>query len=76
MTPELAKVETPAPGPAAGPGTRPVIDLDHVTKSFGSQVAVHDAHFTIAEGEFFSMLGTCPSAWLRSDRVRGSPPIR
>jgi spermidine/putrescine transport system ATP-binding protein len=57
MTPELAKVETPAPGPAAGPGTRPVIDLDHVTKSFGSQVAVHDAHFTIAEGEFFSMLG-------------------
>jgi spermidine/putrescine transport system ATP-binding protein len=35
----------------------PVIDLEHVTKRFGSFVAVHEAHFTIGKGEFFSMLG-------------------
>ncbi len=41
-----------------GPGAlHPVIDLEHVTKRFGSFVAVHEAHFTIGKGEFFSMLG-------------------
>ena len=35
----------------------PVIALDRVTKRFGSYVAVEEAHFDIAEGEFFSMLG-------------------
>lgn len=35
----------------------PVIDLEHVSKRFGSFVAVHEAHFTIGKGEFFSMLG-------------------
>ena len=35
----------------------PVISLEHVTKHFGSFVAVEDAHFAIARGEFFSMLG-------------------
>jgi len=34
-----------------------VITLDHVSKSFGDYVAVHEAHFTIGKGEFFSMLG-------------------
>jgi spermidine/putrescine transport system ATP-binding protein len=34
-----------------------VVEIDHVTKRFGDFVAVHDAHFDIAEGEFFSMLG-------------------
>ena len=34
-----------------------VIEIDHVTKSFGEFVAVDDAHFSIAQGEFFSMLG-------------------
>jgi spermidine/putrescine transport system ATP-binding protein len=38
-------------------GSRAVIELDHVHKRFGDFIAVHDAHFTIAEGEFFSMLG-------------------
>jgi spermidine/putrescine transport system ATP-binding protein len=36
---------------------RPVIEIDHVHKRFGDFVAVRDANFTIAEGEFFSMLG-------------------
>ena len=34
-----------------------VIEIDHVTKDFGSFRAVDDAHFTINRGEFFSMLG-------------------
>jgi len=33
------------------------IEIDHVTKAFGEFVAVDDAHFSIADGEFFSMLG-------------------
>ncbi|TPG33535.1 ABC transporter ATP-binding protein [Mycobacterium hodleri] len=43
------------------PGTRepgqPVIEIDHVTKRFDDYVAVMDADFSIASGEFFSMLG-------------------
>jgi spermidine/putrescine transport system ATP-binding protein len=35
----------------------PVITLDHVTKRFGDYIAVHEAHFEIGRGEFFSMLG-------------------
>jgi len=38
-------------------GPDEVITLDHVRKSFGSFVAVHDANFSIHQGEFFSMLG-------------------
>ena len=34
-----------------------VIRLDHVTKSFGTFVAVEQADFDIGQGEFFSMLG-------------------
>ncbi len=37
--------------------TDAVITVDHVFKRFGSYVAVRDANFTIARGEFFSMLG-------------------
>ncbi|MDY6869794.1 MAG: ABC transporter ATP-binding protein [Actinomycetota bacterium] len=35
----------------------PVIEIDHVTKRFADYVAVADAAFSIAPGEFFSMLG-------------------
>ena len=35
----------------------PVIEIDHVTKRFGDYVAVSEADFSIASGEFFSMLG-------------------
>jgi len=38
-------------------GGKAVIEIDHVSKRFGDFTAVHDAHFDIAEGEFFSMLG-------------------
>lgn len=34
-----------------------VIEIDHVVKRFGDFTAVDDAHFSIAQGEFFSMLG-------------------
>ena len=34
-----------------------VIELEHVSKRFGDFVAVHEAHFNIARGEFFAMLG-------------------
>ncbi len=36
---------------------KPVIEIDHVTKRFDDYVAVADADFAIASGEFFSMLG-------------------
>ncbi|MEI7593110.1 MAG: ABC transporter ATP-binding protein [Actinomycetes bacterium] len=39
------------------PSARAVIEIDHVTKRFEDHVAVDDANFSIAEGEFFSMLG-------------------
>jgi spermidine/putrescine transport system ATP-binding protein len=42
---------------AARAKSGPVIEIDHVTKRFGDYVAVSDADFTIAQGEFFSMLG-------------------
>ncbi len=35
----------------------PVVILDHVNKRFGDYIAVHDADFSIGQGEFFSMLG-------------------
>ena len=35
----------------------PLIEIDHVTKRFGNYVAVSEANFSIASGEFFSMLG-------------------
>ena len=35
----------------------PVITVDHVVKRFGDYIAVNDANFEIARGEFFSMLG-------------------
>ncbi|MET0453759.1 MAG: ABC transporter ATP-binding protein [Mycobacterium sp.] len=41
---------------SSDPG-RPVIEIDHVTKRFDDYVAVADADFSIASGEFFSMLG-------------------
>ena len=34
-----------------------VIELRNVSKRFGDFVAVHDANFSIARGEFFAMLG-------------------
>ncbi len=37
--------------------THDVVRLEGVRKSFGSFVAVHDADFGIANGEFFSVLG-------------------
>jgi spermidine/putrescine transport system ATP-binding protein len=40
---------------AGGPPA--VVELAHVTKHFGEFVAVEDADFDIAQGEFFSMLG-------------------
>jgi spermidine/putrescine transport system ATP-binding protein len=50
-----ATSDAAATAPAAGPS--PVIEIDHVTKRFGSYCAVEDADFSIAAGEFFSMLG-------------------
>ena len=49
-----AAVATTSPAPA---GTHPVIEIDRVSKVFGNFVAIADADFAIAEGEFFSMLG-------------------
>jgi spermidine/putrescine transport system ATP-binding protein len=51
-------VKSDAPGAGSGyDPTTTVIEIDHVNKSFGDFTAVDDAHFSIAQGEFFSMLG-------------------
>jgi spermidine/putrescine transport system ATP-binding protein len=42
---------------SAAEGRTAVVEIDHVTKHFGEFVAVEDANFDIAQGEFFSMLG-------------------
>jgi len=39
------------------PSPPPVIAADHLVKRYGNVVAVHDADFRIAPGEFFSLLG-------------------
>ena len=46
-----------APSPEAAGQRRNVIEIDHVSKQYPGFTAVDDAHFSIAEGEFFSMLG-------------------
>ena len=43
--------------PPAAPAAAPAVTLEHVAKRFGSVTAVHDAHFSIGRGEFFSLLG-------------------
>jgi spermidine/putrescine transport system ATP-binding protein len=43
--------------PAVAAGRKPVIEIDDVSKVFTDFTAVDHADFTIAEGEFFSMLG-------------------
>ncbi len=48
--------QTAGPEATRGKGG-PVIEIDHVTKRFGDYIAVADADFSIASGEFFSMLG-------------------
>jgi osmoprotectant transport system ATP-binding protein len=40
---------------------RPVIQVDHVTKQFGSVQAVKETSFTVNEGEFITILGTSGS---------------
>ncbi len=48
-----ASVDAPVDQDAAAA----VIEIDHVTKRFGEFMAVDDACFSIAPGEFFSLLG-------------------
>lgn len=55
--PEITAVDT-STGHDGSPRTgAPVIEIDHVTKRFGDYLAVAEADFSIASGEFFSMLG-------------------
>ena len=48
---------TTRPGTVPAGGASPVIDIDRVTKRFGDFVAVDDVSFSVAAGEFFSLLG-------------------
>ncbi len=52
---EAVAAQPAEPAPAAA--LRPIIEIDHVSKAYTDFTAVKDAHFTIGEGEFFSMLG-------------------
>ena len=51
------ETQTAVPSRTERGGASPVIEIDHVTKSFADYVAVADADFSIGAGEFFSMLG-------------------
>lgn len=53
----MGEVPTQAERGAPGSQSRAVIELDGVSKRFGSLCAVQDASFEILAGEFFSMLG-------------------
>ncbi len=54
--PDITTVDA-STGPDAPRSGSPVIEIDHVTKRFGDYLAVAEADFSIASGEFFSMLG-------------------
>ncbi len=56
MTQQATQEGLSTPTSGYDPSTS-IIEIDHVTKSFGSFTAVDDANFSIAQGEFFSMLG-------------------
>ncbi|MCU1356223.1 MAG: spermidine/putrescine transporter ATP-binding protein [Acidimicrobiales bacterium] len=53
----MTTTAAPESDPVTASTGRPVIEIDHVSKDFGDFTAVREANFTIAEGEFFSMLG-------------------
>ena len=60
MTP--APVPGPAPDPAARPGAAlpaggPVVAVDHVTRRFGSTLALDDVSLTVPDGEFLVIIG-------------------
>jgi spermidine/putrescine transport system ATP-binding protein len=60
LSSEAHSPEAMAAGAGVAAGSVPdavVIEFDHVTKRFGDYVAVDDACFDIAAGEFFSLLG-------------------
>src|SRR6202043_3162225 len=46
-----------APHQALGTATMAEVRLDHVIKKFGAHTAVNDLSLTIADGEFFVLLG-------------------
>jgi spermidine/putrescine transport system ATP-binding protein len=39
------------------PGRKPIVTMEHVTKTFGDAPAVDDLNLEVYEGEFFSLLG-------------------
>jgi spermidine/putrescine transport system ATP-binding protein/putrescine transport system ATP-binding protein len=47
----------PAPAVAADDAHRPLLVVDHVTRAFGTVVALDDVSFEIRENEFFALLG-------------------
>ncbi|CAN5466497.1 ABC transporter ATP-binding protein [soil metagenome] len=53
----MSTTEAVVTDPTTGAVDRPVIEIEHVSKEFTDFTAVKDAHFSIAQGEFFSMLG-------------------
>ena len=63
VEPELEGPPLPvAPAPArrrppAAPTGEPVLVVEHLTKNFGSRVAVDDVSFSVAAGEVFGFLG-------------------
>lgn len=49
--------EAPSVDGASREARRPIVTIEHVTKSFDGVVAVDDLNLEVLEGEFFSLLG-------------------
>src|SRR5437762_3619673 len=49
--------DPPQPGPLIQNPKIEMIELEHITKKYGSKVAVNDLDLTIARGELFAFLG-------------------
>ena len=63
---EVARPATATPTP--GPGSPPMIKVDHVTKQIGDKVLVEDMSFEIKQGEIFGFIG--PSGSGKTSTIR------
>ena len=54
---ELTSYRTSAPNASSTPGETPVVDLDRVTKRFGSLVALRNVSLQIHRGEVYGLIG-------------------
>jgi len=55
--PELTETEIPQSAPVSPPPRRALLEVDHVTLTFGGVVALEDVSFNVYEGEILGLIG-------------------